>query len=225
MKRERKPKRVVHTVVAIASHEKSNATAMAVVQNWECKAGRRTAFWIEGCKTLPQHPWGMKVQICTEKWLADHSVAREKEQRCKWKALGIAQVADSSDRGCSRAINPLWPSREAADFCSQGETWGPFPNPDAWALREDFPTTSPLSACHPSHPPWLLENHSCSYILPKRHLYFAPYLVGDLFMVVCAQNFVTKELFHLKMPLPSSVSCDGSKTRAHVLQSLLLFIS
>lgn len=149
--------------------------------------------------------------------LADRSVAREKQLRCKWKALGIAQVADSSDRGCSRAINPLWPSRAAADFCRQGETWGPFPNPDAWALREDFPTTSPPSACHPSHPSWLLEKHSCSYIRPKRHLSFAPYLVEDLFMVVCAQNFVTKELFHLKMPLPSSVSCDGNKTRAHVL--------
>lgn len=67
MKRERKPKRVVHTVVAIASHEKSNATAMAVVQNWACKAGRMTAFWIEGYKTLPEHPWAMKVHSCTEK--------------------------------------------------------------------------------------------------------------------------------------------------------------
>lgn len=67
MKKEGKQKRVVHAVVAIASYEKSNATAMAVVQNWECKAGRMTVFCIEGYKTLRQHPRGMKVHSCTEK--------------------------------------------------------------------------------------------------------------------------------------------------------------
>lgn len=58
---EGKTKRVVHTVVASASCEQSNAKAMAVVRSREYKAGRITAFWIRVYKSLPQYPGGMKV--------------------------------------------------------------------------------------------------------------------------------------------------------------------
>lgn len=53
VKGERMPEKVVHTVLAMASHKKSNATAMTVVQNRECKARRMAALWIQGYEALP----------------------------------------------------------------------------------------------------------------------------------------------------------------------------
>lgn len=56
-----------------------------------------------------------------------------------------------------RAIKPLWSSREAADCCSQGETWSAFHNTKAWAPREDSQTT-PSLCLSPFPSIWLLEN-------------------------------------------------------------------
>lgn len=178
-------------MIAIASHGKSSAASMAVVHNWECKAGRTQHFRQRGTDLCPctlGYEGALLHRRVTGRLQSCEGQAAEEQRESPWHCTSCRLLWS----GLQQGSKPLWPSRDAADVCSQGEARGALPNTDALAPREYFPTPPlSLSDCHPSHLSWLSESRPFSYILPKRHLGFAPCLIEDLFMLVCGLTWST----------------------------------